>query len=109
MLTFRDGEVATEYISHVGTVVDQPELILLDLKLPRRSGFEVLTTIRNTAATKYVPVVILTSSEQDRDIRQAYALGANSYLTKPPTRDALLAMVRSVDSYWLKINRAVGA
>jgi CheY-like chemotaxis protein len=81
--------------------------VLLDLKLPRRSGFEVLEAIRQHDATKHTPVVVLTSSNQDADIRRAYELCANSYLVKPVNRQSLLDMVRALDAYWIKLNHAV--
>jgi DNA-binding response OmpR family regulator len=76
----------------------------LDLKLPRRSGFEVLGVIRANEAAKRVPVVVLTSSDNKSDIDRAYAAGANSYLVKPVTRDSLVAMVKALDAYWIKLN-----
>jgi CheY-like chemotaxis protein len=106
LLTLRDGDAAAEFVEQIGSSAQAPELFLLDLKLPRRSGFDVLSLIRKEAETKLVPVVVLTSSDHDADIERAYALGANSYLIKPPTRDALLTMVKMVDAYWLKLNRA---
>ncbi len=82
-----------------------PALILLDLKLPKRSGFEVLAFLRAREDTRHTPVVVLTSSNQQADIARAYALGANSYLVKPVNRDKLIEIVRSLDAYWLKLNQ----
>lgn len=82
-----------------------PVLVLLDLKLPRRSGFEVLEWIRAHESTKRLTVVILTSSNQTPDIQRAYDLGANSYLVKPVGSDALLDMVRALNQYWIVLNR----
>ena len=79
------------------------------MKLPKRSGFDVLECIRATEATRRTPVVVLTSSNQELDIRQAYDLGANSYLVKPVGHDALLAMVRSLETYWIKLNQTAAA
>jgi DNA-binding response OmpR family regulator len=84
-------------------------LVLLDLKLPRRSGFEVLELIRGNEAIQHLPVVVLTSSDNQEDIKRAYGAGANSYLVKPVTRDALLAMVRALDAFWIKLNRSTVA
>jgi CheY-like chemotaxis protein len=108
--TLGDGDEAASYLTGVGTYADRhryplPGLILLDLKLPRRSGFEVLQFIRSNEAVRHIPVVVLTSSDNQEDIKKAYAVGANSYLVKPVTRDALLAMVRTLDAYWIKLNR----
>ncbi|HJS84785.1 MAG TPA: response regulator [Acetobacteraceae bacterium] len=86
-----------------------PILVLLDLKLPRRSGFEVLEWLRTGgggAAARRLPVVVLTSSNQERDVRRAYDLGANSYLVKPVGAPALLEMARNLEGYWLRLNRA---
>ena len=104
-----DGDAAVEYIGRTGAYADRmgqplPELILLDLKLPRRSGFEVLNFIREHKPTKHTPVVVLTSSDQDEDIHQSYEHGANSYLVKPIGRDALIEMVRTLKAYWIKLN-----
>ncbi len=109
----KDGEAAIAYLQNFvqhdrgGAFTDAlPALVLLDLKLPRRSGFEVLEFIRAHEPTRRIPVVVLTSSNQETDIRRAYDLGANSYLVKPVGGDALLAMMGALDAYWLKLNRA---
>ena len=106
-----DGDVAVAYFEGAGFYSDRhrhplPGLVLLDLKLPRRSGFDVLRAIRADRVAKHTPVVVLTSSNQDADIERAYALHANSYLVKPIRRDALLAMVVTLDAYWIKLNRS---
>ena len=112
LLAVADGDAAVDYIGGTGIYADRmrhplPELILLDLKLPRRSGFEVLGFIRGQEATRHTPVVVLTSSSQHGDIQRAYEAGANSYLVKPVGRDALLEMVRSLKAYWIKLNHGV--
>ncbi len=98
-----DGDTAVERLKAASV-----SLVLLDLKLPMRSGFEVLAWMRGEAppAVRRTPVVVLTSSNQERDVRQAYDLGANSYLVKPVGAPALLDMARSLDGYWLRLNRA---
>lgn len=106
-----NGDDAAAYIEGIGKYADRdrhplPCLILLDLKLPRLSGFEVLERIRAGAHTRNIPVVVLTSSDNKGDIERAYSAGANSYLVKPVSRDALLAMVRALDAFWIKLNRA---
>ncbi|MGE5538123.1 MAG: response regulator [Gemmatimonas sp.] len=107
-----DGDAAVAYIQGTGVYGDRarhplPVLVLLDLKLPRRSGFEVLQEIRRESATRHTPVVVLTSSGQDADVLRAYELTANSYLVKPVSRDGLVAMLQSVQDYWIKLNRTV--
>ena len=109
-----DGEKAMDYVHGRSAYDDRrkfpvPGIILLDLKLPRRSGFEVLEAVRATEATRRVPVVVLTSSNQEEDIRQAYDMGANSYLVKPISKDALVAMARSLDAFWMKLNQSVAS
>lgn len=105
-----DGEQAMHYLDRQGIYQDGdrypiPILVLLDLKLPRYSGFEVLTWLRNESNLRHLPVVVLTSSDQQVDIDRAYALGANSYLVKPPDTNTLLEMVRSVGLFWVVFNR----
>lgn len=107
----RDGDTAVAYLSGDGGYADRvlhpsPNLILLDLKLPRRSGFEVLTWARANEFTRHTPVVVLTSSGQEADVKRAYECGANSYLTKPVGRDDLVAMLTALDGYWLGLNKA---
>ena len=114
LVTVSDGDAAVAYIEGTGSYADRakhplPALILLDLKLPRRSGFEVLRAIRADPAAKHTPVVVLTSSDQHADIEHAYSLCANSYLVKPVSREALLAMAKMLNAYWIKLNRTVAA
>lgn len=109
MQVVNDGEQAVHYLSGQALYHDRdchplPVLVLLDLKLPRRSGFDVLNWLRNESETKYLPVVVLTSSEQQSDIDRAYAAGANSYLAKPPSPTALSEMARTIGLYWLLFN-----
>src|SRR3712207_1757180 len=105
-----DGEQAIDYLTgrlpiEGGEPQPLPAVVLLDLKLPRQSGFAVLAWIRANPHIRHVPVVVLTSSGQDEDIRRAYELGANSYLVKPVRRDALLEIVQMVNRYWADLNR----
>ena len=114
LVTVSDGDAAVAYVTASGIYADRdryplPALILLDLKLPRRSGFEVLDAIRQYAPTQHTPVVVLTSSDQTTDIERAYQRGANAYLVKPVSRDALLAMVQTLEAFWIKLNRVVRA
>lgn len=105
-----DGESAVLYLSGQGVYADReqyplPMLVLLDLKLPRRSGHEVLTWLRQQQGLKRLPVVVLTASEEMIDINRAYDLGANSYLVKPVSFDDLLNIVRMMHLYWIALNQ----
>jgi CheY-like chemotaxis protein len=105
-----DGEAAVDYMAGHGHYQDRqshplPAIMLLDLKLPRRSGFEVLEWLRRQPRLRRIPVVVLTSSALASDIRQAYELGANSYLVKPLEFEALQDMLRAVGAYWLGLNQ----
>jgi CheY-like chemotaxis protein len=105
----RDGEEAVTYLSGGSPYDDRtrfplPVFMLLDLKLPRRSGLEVLAWVRQESVVKRLPVVVLTSSRESVDVNRAYDLGVNSYLTKPVGFEALLEMVKNVNLYWLVLN-----
>lgn len=104
-----DGEQAVAYLGGEGAYADReahplPALLLLDLKLPRRSGFEVLEWLRGRPGLRRLPVVVLTSSREPRDVDRAADLGANSYLVKPVHFDALQEMVRALGLYWMTLN-----
>ncbi len=103
-----DGETAIRRLAERAAAGDGevPALILLDLKLPRRTGFEVLAWIRAEDRAKLWPVVVLTSSNQNGDVRRAYELGANSYLVKPVASEALLDMIRTLNRYWIVLNQS---
>jgi len=110
--TVSDGEQAIAYLSGESQYVNRvqyptPALVLLDLNMPRMSGFEVLKWIRSTSPMSIVPIVILTSSNQKKDIHQASSLGANGYLVKPGKPEALVEMVRALKDYWLVHDRLV--
>ena len=83
-----------------------PSLVLLDLKLPKVNGLEVLRSMRATEETKLVPVVVFTSSDEEGDILQSYELGANSYIRKPVDYESFMEAVQAVITYWLGLNRA---
>jgi two-component system response regulator len=85
-----------------------PALVLLDLNMPRVSGLEVLRSIRSNPRTKYLPVVVLTTSTEERDIVNTYDLGANSFVRKPVEFDEFLDAVRLLGMYWLLVNRPAG-
>ena len=104
-----DGEEARDYLFGLGRWADRdtghcPELILLDLKLPKLSGLELLQRIRAHEATRLVPVVILTSSPHEDDIAKSYGLGANSYVRKPVDYTAFRRAVEELAVYWLVVN-----
>ena len=104
-----DGEQVIEYLSGQGPYSDRhahplPALLLLDLKLPRRSGLEVLTWIRNRDELRRLPVVMLTSSGQATDVNRAYDIGVNSFVVKPSVLDELITMARQIAGYWLDLN-----
>lgn len=104
-----DGEAAIRWLktkaeSTSAGESDWPGIILLDLKMPRRSGLEVLEWLRRQPAWLRVPVIVFTSSRESEDIARAYALGANSYLVKPVAFDALKEMIRTMHHYWMDLN-----
>jgi CheY-like chemotaxis protein len=98
-----DGEQALEFLRHRGKYAQapSPDLIMLDLNLPRKDGREVLAEIKADDALKTIPVVVLTTSRADQDVLRAYRLHANCYITKPVDFDQFLNVVRSIESFWL--------
>jgi len=102
-----DGAEAIDFLlqrgQHVGAPT--PDLVVLDLNLPKRDGREVLQEIRRHAALRTTPVVILTSSDAEKDIAQGYLLGANCYITKPVDLAAFQQIVRSIETFWFTIVR----
>lgn len=105
-----DGDQAVAYLAGEGPYADRkqyplPVLVLLDLKLPCRSGLEVLEWVRQQSGLRRLPVVVLTSSQESSDINRAYDLGANSYLVKPVEFAPLLEMMKSFAPYWLAFNQ----
>ncbi len=106
----RDGVEATDFLFATGTCAgrdlrDLPAVVLLDLKLPRMDGLEVLRLIRSNARTRLLPVVVLTSSIEDSDLAASYNLGTNSYLRKPVDFDQFMDAVRQIGTYWLSLNQ----
>jgi CheY-like chemotaxis protein len=106
----RDGEEALDFIFCRGTFAHRsferpPKLVLLDLKLPKVDGMEVLKQIKSDLRTKTIPVVIMTSSKEERDLVAGYNSGANSYIQKPVDFDQFRETVKSVGLYWLVINQ----
>jgi len=105
----RDGVEALDYLfgtgAHAGRDPSQmPQLVLLDLKLPRLDGLEVLRRIRSEPTTQIIPVVVLTSSKEDRDLVESYRLGANSYVRKPVDFAEFVEAARQLGLYWLVLN-----
>jgi two-component system, response regulator len=103
----RDGAEAIEFLFGPSSTV-LPDLILLDLKLPKVNGLEVLAKIRSELKTRGLPVVVLTSSDEECDILESYNLGANSYIRKPVDFDDFMDAVRQLGVYWLSMNRTSG-
>lgn len=106
----RDGAEAIDYLFATGAYSerqreDLPSLILLDLKLPKLSGLEVLRKIRDDEMTRRIPVVILTTSDDDTDVINGYDLGVNSYIRKPVGFDVFMETVRQLGLYWLTLNK----
>jgi CheY-like chemotaxis protein len=102
----RDGAEALEYLAGVATGANPaPQLILLDLKLPKIDGLEVLRSIRATDKTAILPVVVLTSSDEERDIVASYRLGVNSYIRKPVNFTDFAEATRQLGMYWLLLNQ----
>lgn len=111
LVVVRDGVEALDFLFSTGSYshrdpYDMPQTILLDLKLPRVDGFEVLKRIRAHERTSLLPVVILTSSDEENDLVQSYRGGANSYVRKPVNFNQFLDAVRQIGSYWLLLNEA---
>jgi len=105
-----DGEKAVSYLESFSSQGERkgqsiPMLVLLDLKLPRKSGLEVLEWLREQPHLRRLPVVVLTSSRESSDINRAYDIGANSYLVKPGTFENLMEMVESLNMYWMILNQ----
>jgi len=109
IIVARDGQEALDYLFaegvHVGRdIYDLPQVILLDLKLPKIDGLQVLEQLRKTDHTRNVPIVVLTSSSQEQDMVRSYDLGANSYVRKPVDFEQFLEAARQLGLYWLVLN-----
>lgn len=106
----RDGAEALDYLFGTGAYVDRhdysrPKMILMDLKLPKIHGLEVLRRIREDERTRTIPVVILTSSKEEQDLMKSYHLGVNSYIIKPIEFDKFVDMAAEIGLYWLLLNK----
>ena len=110
LMVVRDGQAAVDYFSGTGQYADRekfplPCLTLLDIKLPYLSGLQVVEWLRNSGPCSTIPAVFLTSSAADMDIDQAYKLGANAYLVKPPTPEKLAQLLEDLKNFWMQHNR----
>lgn len=100
-----DGEEACDYLyTGKNTNAKMPDLIILDLKLPKIDGLELLKIIRSFDSTKFIPVVVLTSSIEQKDLTESYRYGANSYIRKPVNFDEFIELISNLCSYWLWLN-----
>ena len=109
----KDGVEALEFIYGTGAyegrnVSQTPKVILLDLKMPKVNGIEVLTKLKSDPMTRTIPVVVLTSSAEDPDIKKCYELGANSYIVKPVEFDNFTKRISELGMYWMVLNRVDG-
>ena len=107
-----DGDEAIAYLRGVDGFANRekfplPRLILLDLKMPRLNGFDVLEWLRHHDKLRTMPVVVLSSSNHDADLKRAYELGVNSYLIKPVSFDSLVEIVKAIHDYWLTLNTPI--
>ena len=100
-----DGDLALEFLRSTHADQPRPDLVLLDLNLPRTDGREVLKQVKEDPALRRIPVIVLTSSADEADVLKSYDLHANSYVTKPIDFDEFLAAVRSIEDFWLSIVR----
>jgi CheY-like chemotaxis protein len=107
----RDGQEALDYLFREGDystrLAGNPQVILLDLKLPKINGLDVLKRIRENRETKLIPIVILTSSQEDKDIAESYAGGANGYIVKPVDIQKFNESINNFINYWLVLNRGL--
>ena len=107
----KDGAQALEYLFRTGEFADRPDvpprLVLLDLKMPKVNGIEVLKAVKADERTRRIPVVVMTSSEEESDVAKTYDLGVNSYVVKPLDFNALADVTRQAGYYWLAINRGL--
>ncbi len=103
--TCKDGVEAMEFLRRQGRFKDapRPDIILLDLNLPKKDGREVLAVIKKTDQLKHIPVVVLTTSKAEEDVLRSYELHANCYVTKPVDLDKFITVVQSIDRFWLTV------
>jgi two-component system, response regulator len=108
----QDGEAALHFVFRTGPYADRPQrnprLMLLDLHMPKIDGLDVLERIKSDERTRSIPVVIMSSSDQESDLQHSYARFANSYIVKPVDFREFTDQVSSIGHYWMKVNRALG-
>lgn len=113
LLWVKDGQQALDFLFHTGDYANRkdtvPRLILLDLKMPKVDGIEVLRAIKADERTKRIPVVVMTSSQEEGDLARSYDLGVNSYVVKPVDFAAMTELARQAGYYWLAINKVPGS
>jgi two-component system response regulator len=110
IIHLKDGEMALDFIFGTGQyrgrdISKKPKVILLDLKMPKVDGMEVLRKIKSSDFTKFIPVVVLTSSKEDPDIQQCYRFGVNSYIVKPVEFESFQKIVSELGLYWMLLNQ----
>jgi len=110
IIVMKDGREAVNYLKHQGEWIDKlnqpmPDLILLDLKMPNMNGKQVLKEVKGDKELKSIPIIMLTSSGLESDMKECYDLGANSYIVKPVTYSDFIKTVKEIPEYWLKTNR----
>ena len=110
VITLSDGVEALDYLYKRGTFCDRdgrnPSVILLDLKMPRLDGLEVLKQIKSDSKLKVIPVVMMTSSQEEADVTKSYQLGVNAYIVKPVNFDDFVETVKQLSAFWAKLNVA---
>ncbi len=101
----RDGELALRFLAKEGEFkdVETPDLILLDINLPKIDGLEVLTSIKNDPKLSIIPVIILTTSDDERDILKSYQARANCYITKPVSYNSFMDVIKTLNDFWIRI------
>jgi CheY-like chemotaxis protein len=109
LLWVKDGQQALDYLFRHGAYAGRedvvPRMVLLDLKMPKVDGIEVLRAVKSDERTKRIPIIVMTSSQEEKDVAQTYDLGVNSYVVKPVDFAAVAETVRQAGYYWLAINR----
>ncbi len=109
LVHFEDGDEALDYLFRKGNYTDpekspRPNIILLDLNLPGTDGFEILAEVKNDEVLKKIPVIVLTTSSDNRDIEKCFQAGANSYIVKPVSFDGFVEAIKKLKDYWFKIS-----
>lgn len=111
ILHFPDGEEALDYIFCAGdyakrNIREMPKLVILDMKMPKLNGLDIVKKIKTDERTRKMPVVLLTSSKEENDVAEGYKLGVNSYVVKPVIFDDLIKVVAAIGTYWMSVNQS---